>query len=138
MSIITPEEVDELGKKCLLYKYAGIYYGINKQGKDMEIKEINIPYHKYNYFEPLIEKNNYDDKNNKNNYFLKYIKEPGKNRIYRYNFNGYIVNKISLNSTAFDTKKYLSLIYSEKVLIIMNVIHILYHFNIYYLIQCYL
>ena len=118
MSIITPEEFDELDKKYLRYKYAGIYYGINKQGKDMEIKEISIPYQNQCYFEPLIEKNNSDDKNNKNNYFLKYIKEPGKNGIYRYNSNGYNVNKIYINSTAFDTKKYLSLIYSEKVLIL--------------------
>ena len=54
MSIITPEEVDELGKKCLLYKYAGICYGINIQGKNMDIKEISIPYHKQCYFESLI------------------------------------------------------------------------------------
>ena len=114
LNIITSEEVDALDKTRLLNKYNIILSGINKMTKDLEVKEANLGENEYNCFEPLIGENPY---NNKKNYFLQ-IKKGNNNEINIYDQDGFNVNKISLYLGFLDAKNYLSLMFSEKVLIL--------------------
>ena len=115
LNIITPGEVDDLDKIRLLNKYNGILSGINKMAKDLEIKETNLGENEYNCFEPLIGENPF---NNKKNYFLQLKRGINNNEINIYDKDGYNVNKIHLFYDIFDSKNYLSLMFSEKILII--------------------
>jgi hypothetical protein len=115
LNIITPGEVDDLDKIRLLNKYNGILSGINKMAKDLEIKETNLGENEYNCFEPLIGENPF---NNKKNYFLQLKRGIDNNEINIYDKDGYNVNKIHLFYDIFNSKNYLSLMFSEKILII--------------------
>ena len=115
LSIITPEEIDDLDKKRLLTKYNGLLFGINKQAQDMGIKDVNFIEIKNNFFGELIGKN---PKNNKKNYFMQFIRETTYNAIYFFDSDGHYCNTINLKELFLNKQDFLSLMFSERVLII--------------------
>ena len=117
MNIITPEELDDINNKRLLYKYNGIFIS-NNQENEMEIKDMEIPNYEQNYFDLLTGKK---PLSSTKNYFLEFINESYRNQIRIYDANENGVNKISLNlddSDIIRNAMALELIYNEKILII--------------------